>query len=58
MLAETRKRLAGLKAEFSKTPPQSLERLCFGFFEETDPFGGSVGPYPAHGRNLTLPLSR
>jgi hypothetical protein len=29
-------RLAGLKAEFSKTPHQSLERLCFGFFEETE----------------------
>jgi tRNA-dihydrouridine synthase A len=38
---------ADLRAEFSKTPHRSLERLRFGFFEETDPqTSGSLAPYP------------
>ncbi len=40
--------LAGLAAEFSKTPLQSLKRLWFGFFEETDlRHGGSFFPHAA-----------
>jgi hypothetical protein len=39
--------MVGLAAEFFKTPLQSLSRLCFGFFEETEHFGGSVWTEPA-----------